>query len=162
MKRPLFEAACSLRLCGRGFTPPDFCLVWACRDRLPRRSANSTNASCGGLRSCCLSASRPTRPCRADLIPKKWGPRLGPGAPEGASQMPVSFSHRRVGSSILASLSEAGGQRSTQIASKPLPPRLQSVQFVYCYAPTPSSMHGAHQPKQRPILYKMLIFLEID
>ena len=37
------------------------------------------------------------------------GPPLGTRSPEGAFQMPMSFSHRRVGSSILASLSEAGG-----------------------------------------------------
>ena len=40
---------------------------------------------------------------------KKRGPRLGSGAPEGAFQLLASFSHQRVGSSILASLSEAGG-----------------------------------------------------
>jgi len=54
---------------------------------------------------------------------KKWGPRLGPGAPEGAFQLPMSFSHRRVGSSILASLSEAGGNDPRKVSSKPLPPR---------------------------------------
>jgi hypothetical protein len=63
--------------------------------------------------------------CLSEDPPKNWGPRLGPGAPEGAFQMPVSFSHRRVGSSILASLSEAGGNDPPKIASKPLPPRLQ-------------------------------------
>ena len=36
----------------------------------------------------------------------------------------MSFSHRGVGSSILASLSEAGGNDSQKPASKPLPPRL--------------------------------------
>ena len=40
-----------------------------------------------------------------------------------ANPLPVSFSHRRVGSSILASLSEAGGNEPRQAASKPLPPR---------------------------------------
>ncbi len=44
--------------------------------------------------------------------PKKLGPPLGTGSPEGAFQMLVSFSHQRVGSSILASLSEAGGNES--------------------------------------------------
>jgi hypothetical protein len=34
---------------------------------------------------------------------------LGIGSPGRRVSMPVSFSHRRVGSSILASLSEAGG-----------------------------------------------------
>src|ERR1700736_762562 len=54
---------------------------------------------------------------------KKWGSRLGPGAPERRVSLPVSFSHRRVGSSILASLSEAGGNELLTVASKPLPPR---------------------------------------
>jgi hypothetical protein len=36
----------------------------------------------------------------------------------------ASFSHQRVGSSILASLSEAGGNDLQKVTSKPLPPRL--------------------------------------
>src|SRR5258708_1859053 len=36
--------------------------------------------------------------------------------------MPVSFSHRRVGSSILASLSEAGGNDLQKVTNEPLPP----------------------------------------
>ncbi len=59
------------------------------------------------------------------------GPPLGTGSPEGAFQMPMSFSHRRVGSSILASLSEAGGNDPQEPASKPLPPHLQSLRIVY-------------------------------
>jgi hypothetical protein len=55
---------------------------------------------------------------------KKWGPRLGSGAPEGVFQLRVSFSHRRVGSSILASLSEAGGNELQKVTSKPLPHHL--------------------------------------
>src|SRR5216684_6917572 len=55
---------------------------------------------------------------------KKRGPRLGSGAPEGAFQLLASFSHQRVGSSILASLSEAGGNDLQEVTSKPLPPRL--------------------------------------
>jgi hypothetical protein len=64
------------------------------------------------------------------------GPPLGTGSPEGAFQMPMSFSHRRVGSSILASLSEAGGNDPQESASKPLPPHLQSLRIVYRNAPT--------------------------
>src|SRR2546427_1799612 len=55
---------------------------------------------------------------------KKRGPRLGSGAPEGAFQLLASFSRQRVGSSILASLSEAGGYGPQKVTSKPLPPRL--------------------------------------
>jgi hypothetical protein len=59
------------------------------------------------------------------IVPeKKRGPRLGSGAPEGAFQLLASFSHQRVGSSILASLSEAGGNDLQKVTSKPLPPRL--------------------------------------
>src|SRR5450432_3805928 len=53
---------------------------------------------------------------------KKWGSRLGPGAPRRRVPLSVSFSYRRVGSSILASLSEAGGNDLQKMASKPLPP----------------------------------------
>src|SRR5215813_15673949 len=48
---------------------------------------------------------------------------LGIGSPERCISFPVSFSHRSVGSSILASLSEAGGNDPRKPASKPLPPR---------------------------------------
>src|SRR5580704_3570322 len=54
---------------------------------------------------------------------KKMRPPLGIGGPERRVSLPVSFSHRRVGSSILASLSEAGGNELLTVASKPLPPR---------------------------------------
>jgi hypothetical protein len=40
---------------------------------------------------------------------KKNGLPLGIGSPGRRVPLPVSFSHQRVGSSILASLSEAGG-----------------------------------------------------
>src|SRR5258708_17661159 len=43
----------------------------------------------------------------------------------------VSFSHRRVGSSILASLSEAGGNERRKAVSKPLPPRSSPVLIRY-------------------------------
>src|SRR6266403_2000135 len=58
----------------------------------------------------------------AALRQKKWGSRLGPGAPRRRVPLSVSFSHRRVGSSSLASLSEAGGNDLQKMASKPLPP----------------------------------------
>jgi hypothetical protein len=40
-------------------------------------------------------------------VGEKKGPPLGIGGPGRRVSLPVSFSHRRVGSSILASLSEA-------------------------------------------------------
>jgi hypothetical protein len=51
------------------------------------------------------------------------GPLLGIKGPEEHVSFPVSFSHRSVGSSILASLSEAGGNDLQKPVSKPLPPR---------------------------------------
>ena len=60
---------------------------------------------------------------------KKWGSRLGPGAPRRRVPLSVSFSHRRVGSSILASLSEAGGNDLQKMASKPLPPHSPPFTF---------------------------------
>ena len=79
---------------------------------------------------------------------KKWGPRLGSGAPEGAFQLLASFSRQRVGSSILASLSEAGGNDLPRATSKPLPPRLSFPtvrQTKRAYAP--ELMHGPSQLK---------------
>jgi hypothetical protein len=71
---------------------------------------------------------------------KKVGPPLGIGGPGRRVSMPVSFSHRRVGSSILASLSEAGGNDLQKVTSKPLPPRSPLFTFrhlkrarVTCY-----------------------------
>ena len=54
---------------------------------------------------------------------KKMRPPLGIGGLGECVSLSVSFSHRRVGSSILASLSEAGGNEFRKVASKPLPPR---------------------------------------
>jgi hypothetical protein len=48
---------------------------------------------------------------------------LGTRSPGRHVSFPVSFSHQSVGSSILASLSEAGGNEPRKSASKPLPPR---------------------------------------
>ena len=53
---------------------------------------------------------------------KERGPRLGTRAPKDAFRSRLFF-HRGVGSSILASLSEAGGNDLHQPANKPLPPR---------------------------------------
>jgi hypothetical protein len=64
---------------------------------------------------------------------------LGPGAPRRRVPLPVSFSHRRVGSSILASLSEAGGNDLRKTVSKPLPPRLPPFTYRHvkrAYSPS--------------------------
>jgi hypothetical protein len=55
----------------------------------------------------------------------KWGPRLGSGAPIGCVPVVRSRRDRTMGSSILASLSEAGGNDPLRAMSKPLPPRSQ-------------------------------------
>src|ERR1700676_3162579 len=89
---------------------------------------------------------------------KKWGPRLGPGAPRRRVPLSVSFSHRRVGSSILASLSEAGGNELQKMASKPLPPHSPPFTFRHVKrAYTPSNAIGRpslNEPhvKLRPFL----------
>jgi hypothetical protein len=57
-----------------------------------------------------------------DVLEKNEAPAWDRGPRECVS-LSVSFSHRRVGSSILASLSEAGGNELRKVASKPLPPR---------------------------------------
>src|SRR5580692_628383 len=58
---------------------------------------------------------------------KKMRPPLGIGGLGRRVSLPVSFSHQRVGSSILASLSEAGGNESSVVTSKPLPPRFVTL-----------------------------------
>ena len=86
------------------------------------------------------------RESSAVLAPKKEGPPLGMGAPEGAFQLLASFSHQRVGSSILASLSEAGGNDLQKVTSKPLPPRLSLLTFrLLKRAHTRPLMHGFGQ-----------------
>jgi hypothetical protein len=75
-------------------------------------------------------------PGLADVMPtvlesgvgeKKRGPRLGSGAPEGAFRSQRRFHTGCVGSSILASLSEAGGNEQSVVTSKPLPPRFVTL-----------------------------------
>src|SRR5258708_5511369 len=79
--------------------------------------------------------------------PKKSGaPAWDRGAPEGASQMPVSFSHQRVGSSILASLSEAGGNDSPKQQVSPFPLTCHSKRLVSETRPRVPLLHERHQP----------------
>ena len=59
----------------------------------------------------------------------KKGPRLGTRAPKDAFLLPdFFFVARRVGSSILASLSEAGGNDRHKSWSKPLPPHSKTCE----------------------------------
>jgi hypothetical protein len=71
------------------------------------------------------------------------GPSLGTESPGRRVPLLASFSHQRVGSSILASLSEAGGNDLQKVTSKPLPLRLslstsrhveRAHAFPYCTA----------------------------
>jgi hypothetical protein len=78
--------------------------------------------------------------------PKKSGaPAWDRGAPEGASQMPVSFSHRHVGSSILASLSEAGGNDSPKQQVSPFPLTCHNVRLVSETRPPVPPLHEIRQ-----------------
>ena len=52
---------------------------------------------------------------------KKMGPSLGIESPGRCVSFPASFSHRSVGSSILASLSEAGGNDPQNRQASPFP-----------------------------------------
>ena len=58
-----------------------------------------------------------------ELGSRKMRPPLGIGGLEECVSLSVPFSHRLVGSSILASLSEAGGNELRKVVSEPLPPR---------------------------------------
>ena len=88
------------------------------------------------------------------------GPLLGIRGPERCVSFPVSFSHRSVGSSILASLSEAGGNDPRKSASKPLPPRFAHFQEPLTEThPTPA-LSARLAPTSPPYL-KSSIRLEI-
>jgi hypothetical protein len=64
----------------------------------------------------------PVQP-RSEVGPKnRRGPRLGSGAPIGCVPVTRPRRDRVMGSSILASLSEAGGNDPRGLVSKPLPP----------------------------------------
>ena len=67
---------------------------------------------------------------RIDQPQKKWGSRLGPGTPRRRVPLSVSFSHRRVGSSILASLSGAGGNDLQKMGASPFPLTHRLLHFV--------------------------------
>jgi hypothetical protein len=58
---------------------------------------------------------------------KRGGPRLGSGTPKGRVPLIRPRRDRIMGSSILASLSEAGGNDPVHPASRPLPPHLRDV-----------------------------------
>jgi hypothetical protein len=74
------------------------------------------------------------------------GPLLGIRGPERRVSFPVSFSHRSVGSSILASLSEAGGNDPRKSASKPLPPRFAYFQEPFTETHPTSILNANHAP----------------
>ena len=78
------------------------------------------------------------------------GPPLGIGGPEECVPLPVSFSHRRVGSSILASLSEAGGNESRRVTSKPLPPRSSPLSIRHV-----ERTHAAPYARPPPMLQSL-------
>ena len=60
-------------------------------------------------------------------LEKKRGSRLGSGTPKGRVPLIRPRRDRIMGSSILASLSEAGGNDPVHPASRPLPPHLPDV-----------------------------------
>ena len=85
---------------------------------------------------------------------KKMGPPLGTGSPERRVSFPASFSHRSVGSSILASLSEAGGNDPRKSASKPLPPRFASSHGPSTEThPTPLLMQKSRHPSHSTMFH---------
>src|SRR5258708_7008234 len=79
---------------------------------------------------------------------KKWGSCLGTRAPKAHSDS-RSFFDRGVGSSILASLSEAGGDVLQKLASKPLPPRApeSAARHLECAHTTPCCTNVAKSGK---------------
>ena len=76
--------------------------------------------------------------------------------------MPVSFSHRRVGSSILASLSEAGGNDSPTRQVSPFPLTCQIWRLVSETRPRVPLMHdrsqvSATKKSQKPLKTQRLV-----
>jgi len=65
------------------------------------------------------------------FVIKKPGLPLGTGSPGRRDSVPVSFSHRRVGSSILASLSEAGGYEPQKPQASPFPLACNSLEPAF-------------------------------
>jgi len=69
------------------------------------------------------------RESSAVLAPKKEGPPLGMGAPEGAFQLLASFSHQRVGSSITCFPLRGRWERSAKSDKQAPSPRLSLPTF---------------------------------
>jgi len=88
---------------------------------------------------------------------KKMGPPLGIGSPERCISFPASFSHRSVGSSILASLSEAGGNDPRKPASKPLPPR-----FANSCEPSTETHPTSHLYANAPPSFRDRLYFSIS
>jgi hypothetical protein len=153
-----------VRLRSGGFTPPALCFSWVCRDRLRRRSANATNASCGRLRSFCLSVNRrqiqtsspPTR------FPKKMGPPLGTGSPvRRVSDASVVFTPAR--GVIHPSFPLRGRWLTIRSNRKQAPspsPAIQGSSSTVTRPRLPLCTEPTNQ-KWLPNLYKTLIFQEI-
>jgi len=93
----------------------------------------------------------------------KRGPRLGTRAPKDAFLLPdFFFVARRVGSSILASLSEAGGNDRHKSWSKPLPPRSKTcedrlLECVHVFV----TVHAGAQFKVYFFIVNSLMFVQV-
>src|SRR5947208_1147563 len=133
------------------------CAVFASTNRRSNSRSSTTPHACARRRSRMCWARRAS-PSPAECIKlklrvldpgaglqKRGAPRLGSGAPERAFLLLASFSHQRVGSSILASLSEAGGNDLQKVTSKPLPPRLSLLTFRLLKRAHTPLMHGFGQ-----------------
>jgi len=72
-----------------------------------------------GNREKIITAARNTAKRWDRRTPKQLGLPLGTGSLRRRISMPVAFSHRRVGSSILVSLSEAGGHEPQKPQASP-------------------------------------------
>jgi len=108
-----------------------------------------------------LGRFKPLRGQNIDLENER-GPRLGTRAPKDAFRFPIFFFvDRGVGSSILASLSEAGGNDQHSSWSKPLPPRSRTCEsrLSECVH-VRIAMHAADQSRGHLPSRDFLIFVE--
>src|ERR1700758_4224629 len=76
---------------------------------------------------------------------KKGGPPLGVGRPKGRAPVPRPRRDRAMGSSILASLSEAGGNDPLYPVNGPLPPRSPDSADRVGTRPTPVLLQAVAQ-----------------
>src|SRR4029077_10582523 len=87
-----------------------------------------------------VGGSRQIQSRKFDHLKKKRGPRLGSGAPKGRVPLIRPRRDRIMGSSILASLSEAGGNDPYILQVGPFLPTYRTLRIIIGTRPTHTVM----------------------